>query len=117
MEGYIHTHIHTCKHTYMQTYIHAYIHVYIHACIHAYIHTCIHTCIHTYQAEQFAILKALETIESLNNDTNHPSTVIIYTDSRVSLDSISNPKSHAFLVEKIREKVANLESNELKIKF
>ena len=63
------------------------------------------------QAEQFAIRKALETTESLNNDTNNPSTVIIYTDSRVSLDSLSNPKNHAFLVEKIREKVANLESN------
>ena len=43
--------------------------------------------------------------------------MIIYTDSRVSLDSLSNPKNHAFLVEKIRKKVANLESNELKIKF
>jgi len=45
------------------------------------------------QAEQFAIFKALETIESLNNDTNNPSTVIIFTDSRVSLDSLSNPKT------------------------
>ena len=43
--------------------------------------------------------------------------VIIYTDSQVSLDSLSNPKNHVFLVEKIREKVANLESNEWKIKF
>ena len=63
------------------------------------------------------ILKALEKIESLNNDTNHPSTVIIYTNSRVSLESLSNPKNHAFVVEKIKEKVANLDSNEWKIKF
>jgi ribonuclease HI len=69
------------------------------------------------QAEQFAILKALETVESFNNNTINPRTVIIYTDSRVSLDSLSNPKNHAFLVEKIREKVGNLENNEWKIKF
>ena len=43
--------------------------------------------------------------------------VIIYMDSRVSLDSLSNPKNHAFLVEKIRKNVANLESKDWKIKF
>ena len=57
------------------------------------------------QAEQFAILKALETIESLNNNIINPRKVIIYTDSRVSLDSLSNPKKHAFLIENIRKKV------------
>jgi ribonuclease HI len=69
------------------------------------------------QAEQFAIFKALETIESLKDKEVNPHTVIIYTDSRVSLDSLSNPKNHAHLVEKIREKVANLEDKEWKIKF
>ena len=44
------------------------------------------------QAEQFAILKALETIESLNNNTINPRTATIFTDSRVSLDSLHNPK-------------------------
>ena len=69
------------------------------------------------QAEQFAILKALETIESINNNKINPRTVIIYTDSPVSLDSLSNTKNQAFLVEKIRKKLANLENNERKIKF
>ena len=41
----------------------------------------------------------------------------IFTDSRVSLDSLKNPKNHAFLVENIRKKVASLENNEWKIKF
>jgi ribonuclease HI len=69
------------------------------------------------QAEQFAILKALETLESLNNKAINPRTATIFTDSRVSLDSLLNPKNHAFLVEKIRRKVASLENNEWKIKF
>ena len=59
----------------------------------------------------------IETIESLNNNTINPSTATIFTDSRVSLDSLHNPKNHAFLVEKIRKKVASLENNEWKIKF
>jgi ribonuclease HI len=68
-------------------------------------------------AEQFAILKALEAIESLDNNTINPLTAIIYADSRVSLDSLLNPKNHAFLVEKIRGKVATLDKKEWKIKF
>ena len=69
------------------------------------------------QAEQFAILKALEIIESLNSYSIKPRTATIFTDSRVSLDSLQNPKNHAFLVENIRKKVASLENNEWKIKF
>ena len=66
------------------------------------------------QAEQFAILKALEKIESLNSYSINPRTATIFTDSRVSLD---NPKTHASLIENIRKKVANLQNNEWKIKF
>ena len=69
------------------------------------------------QAEQFAILIALENIETLNNNIINPRTTIIYTDSRVSLDSLLNPKNHAFLVEKIRRKVANIQNNDWKINF
>jgi hypothetical protein len=39
-------------------------------------------------------------------------TVTIFTDSRVSLNSLHNPKIHAFLVEEIRKKVANLKNAE-----
>ena len=69
------------------------------------------------QAEQFAILIALENIETLNNNIINPRTTIIYTDSRISLDSLQNPKNHAFLVEKIRGKIVNLQNNDWKIKF
>ena len=43
------------------------------------------------QSEQFAILKALEKIESLNSYSINPRTATIFTDSRVSLDSLYNP--------------------------
>ena len=52
------------------------------------------------QDEQFAILKALETIETFNKNTINPSTAIIYTDSRISLDSLQNPKKPCILSRK-----------------
>ena len=51
-------------------------------------------------------------IELLNKENINPPTAIIYTDSRVALDSISNPNNHSFLVEEIRKKAANLEERE-----
>jgi len=67
------------------------------------------------QAEQSAINKALEEIELLNRHSISPLTAIIYTESRVSLDSLHNPNSHAFLVEEIRRNVASLERSEWRI--
>ena len=56
------------------------------------------------QAEQLAIHKALEEIELLNRHSISPLTAVIYTDSRVSIDSFHNPNNHAFLVEEIRKR-------------
>jgi len=69
------------------------------------------------KAEQVAIHKALEETELLNRERISPLTVIIYTDSRVSRDSLRNAKNHSFLVEEIRKQVAGLERRELRIKF
>jgi len=69
------------------------------------------------QAEQVAIRKALEEIELLDKESITPLTAIIYTDSRVSLDALCNPNIHAFLIEEIRRKIANLERNNWSIKF
>jgi ribonuclease HI len=69
------------------------------------------------QAEQQAILKPLEAINSLNKHTINPRTATIFTDSRVSIDSLWNPNNHAYLVEKIRKMVAILERREWKIMF
>jgi len=41
----------------------------------------------------------------------------IFTDSRVSLDSLHKPNNHAFLLEEIRKMVASLERSEWKITF
>jgi ribonuclease HI len=69
------------------------------------------------QAGQLAILKALEAIESLNTHSINPRTATIFTDSRVSLDSLHNPNNHAFLVEEIRKKVASSERSKWEIMF
>jgi ribonuclease HI len=69
------------------------------------------------QAEQLAIHNALEEIELLNRKNINPLTAIIYTDSKVSLDSIRNPNNHSFLVEEIRKKVDSLENSKWRIKF
>ena len=58
------------------------------------------------QAEQLAILKALENIQ--NMDTNDR-TVQIFTDSRITLESLKNRKNHTQLIGKIRKKAIELE--------
>ena len=66
------------------------------------------------QAEQLAILKSLEHI-----DTTHTSdkAVTIYTDSRTSLDSLLNNNIHMYLMDKIRRKVRELTQTEWKIQI
>ena len=54
------------------------------------------------QAEQVAILKALEEIDLLDREGSSPITAIIYTDSRISLDLLHNTRNHSYLVEEIR---------------
>jgi ribonuclease HI len=69
------------------------------------------------QAEQIVIHKTLEEKELLSRKSISPLTAIIYTDSRVSLDSLHNPNNHEFLVEEIRKKVPSLERSEWRINF
>jgi ribonuclease HI len=69
------------------------------------------------QAEQLAIIKALEAIGSLNTTESNPRTATIFTDSRITLDSLQNANNHAYLIEEIRKRVAILERSEWKIEF
>jgi len=55
------------------------------------------------QAEQIAIIKALEAIATMHIPENNLRTAKVYTDSRVTLDSLQNPRNHAYLIEEIRE--------------
>jgi len=56
------------------------------------------------QAEQLAILKALEKLEVLSRQSINPNSATIFTDSRITLDSLQNYKNHGFLVEEITKK-------------
>ena len=49
------------------------------------------------QAEQLAIAKALEALETTDTEENSPRTAAIITDSRISLDSIKNVNNHSYL--------------------
>jgi len=70
-----------------------------------------------YHAEQLAILKALEAIQSLDNKVIHPCTAPVFTDSRAALDLLRNVNNYAYLVEEIRKRTARLESYEWKVIF
>ena len=69
------------------------------------------------QAEQLAILKALEKLEGMNKQSINPLSTTIFTDSRITLDSLQNYNNHGYLVEEIRKKVANLERNGWQTRF
>jgi len=66
------------------------------------------------QAEQLAILKALENSQFLETNDR---TVLISTDSRITLESLKNRKNHTNLIEKIRKKVIEIENQNWKIEF
>jgi ribonuclease HI len=69
------------------------------------------------QAEQLAIVKALEVIESQRENHNEHRTAVIYTDSKITLDSISSAKNHNHLVEEIRKRSGTLSKKNGKIEF
>jgi ribonuclease HI len=60
------------------------------------------------QAEQLAIAKALEALETTDIEENTPRTAAIITDSRISMDSIKNVNNHSYLNEEIRERLSKL---------
>ena len=53
------------------------------------------------QAEQLAILKALEKLQHMGTNKR---TVLVLTDSHIALESLKNRKKHAYLIEKIRKR-------------
>jgi len=60
------------------------------------------------QAEELAILKTMEKLEVLNRQSINPLSTIIFTDSRISLDSLQNYNTRGFLLEEIRKNTASL---------
>jgi ribonuclease HI len=66
------------------------------------------------QAEQLAILRALEYIENLQTEDK---TATIYSDSQMTLDSLKNNTNHTFLIEEIRKKLTEVETTNWTIQF
>jgi len=61
------------------------------------------------QAEQIAILKALEHIQSMETGDK---IVLIHTDSQITLQLIQNKKKHTRLIERIRPKINEMEQHQ-----
>jgi len=49
-------------------------------------------------------------------ETNNK-TALIFTDSRITLESLKNRKNHTYLIEKSRKKVIEMENQDCKIKL
>ena len=57
------------------------------------------------QAEQLAIVKALEAIETIDIPENSPRTIELFTDSRITIDLLKNANKHSYLIEEIRKRL------------
>jgi ribonuclease HI len=68
------------------------------------------------QAEQMAILKALQAIDTIKIN-NTPRTVKINTDSRITLESLKNTKNRNHLIESIRKQTIALEKENWNIEY
>jgi len=56
-----------------------------------------------------AVIKALQAIETIIINNNIPRTIMIHTDSRITLESLKNMKNRHRLIEEIRKKTITLE--------
>jgi ribonuclease HI len=69
------------------------------------------------QAEQMAILKALQAIETIQINKNIPKTIMIHTDSRITLHSLKNKKIRNYFIEAIRKKTTALKKENWHIEY
>jgi ribonuclease HI len=69
------------------------------------------------QAEQLAIVKVLEVKETQQVNNNEHGTAVIYTDSKVRLDSIMSANNHSQLVAEIRKRTVTLNKGNWKIEL
>ena len=68
------------------------------------------------QAEAFAILKAVEYIQTTQTNEENKA-VTVHTDNMTTLDSLINTGIHTFLTEEIRQTVHELKTRQWKIRF
>jgi ribonuclease HI len=60
------------------------------------------------QAEKLEIVKALETIDTINIPENCPHTIHIFTYCRITLDLLENATNRSYLIEEIRKRLFHL---------
>jgi len=66
------------------------------------------------QAEQLAILRALEYIENIQTEDKKAT---MYTNSQITLDSLKNNTNHTFLIEEIRKRLAEMGTTNWTVQF
>ena len=69
------------------------------------------------QAEQLAIVKAMETIKEIHIPDNDPRDITIHTDSKITLQSLKHPKNHRHLIDEIRKNAISLGKHNWHITF
>ena len=69
------------------------------------------------QAEQVAVLKALEQIQNLQLKEDEEKIAVVNTDSKVTLDTLKNRNKHSILIENIRTEIKRLEDLEWTVFF
>jgi hypothetical protein len=52
----------------------------------------------------------METVKEIHIADNVPREITIYTDSKITLQSLKNPKNHMYLIDEIRKKLHHLET-------
>jgi len=57
------------------------------------------------QAEQMAIVKALQAIETIKKNSNIPRRVNMHTDKRIIPESLKNTKNRNYLIEEIERRL------------
>jgi len=71
-------------------------------------------CCSNNHAEQLAILKALEYLQYMKVGEK---TVLVHTDSKITLQLLKNQRKHTQLIDQIRRKVIEMEQREWKVAF
>ena len=69
------------------------------------------------QAEQLAILKALELTNHIEMEDNAPRTIGVYTDSRINIDSLKDASNHNYLIEEVRKQLTILRRSNWTVEF
>jgi len=75
-----------------------------------------HRCFNN-QGEQLAIVKALDLMNYLEIADNKPRTIGVYTDSRITIDTLKNASNHNYIIEEIRIRLITIRSAKWTIEF